>query len=436
MKIYYFIFVAHLVFVQLLYLLGFSFLPMFLVGAFILYVLFLYPIKFGLVEKLILLCIYTLPFSFIAYDGSLYSEKPISYFNLLFISASLLLALRIGCVKKIPINYISNKIYFSVFSLFVGVALSYFASPLTDSWLSSAGTLSIFFLLPLVAINAANLRIPNNNFLSFIDAFQFTIASIAIVVIIQKFFFQFGYSIGVVTTELTYIRIHFVGLLSDRSQASVFLSMVAIMFFVRCLVLKNDWLSKRYSLSLALICLFASGATSARAGLFAFLFSAAALLATQRIPLKRSLLLLLFALPFALLSATYILSQRELAGSIWEDSTRLYLVHDWINIFLAGMPTTIFTGLGLGSQNHAYIGNIFTPHNIILDSIINFGIFGIPILLLPVFIFKQLKDNIVYVSGLLTIYAGAMVSPSMLESRFLAVYLIVGILSYIKFQKK
>lgn len=415
--------------IQILYLLDVAPLALVLLGVFIGWVLVFDKNVRGPVEKLLLLCIYTLPFSFIGLDGRPYDENPLSIFNLIFLSLLAMLGLSTLFAKSARADFLTRLMYVCVLSMLIGIGFSYESSVDKTAWVTAAATMSIYLLFPLLAIGGGRIRDQGPDPVFFIDAFQFTVLSIAIVVLLQKGLFTLGFQLG--NVEILFTRISFVALLADRSQASVLLAAGAALFFIRANRRDLEGVTPFVAWTCVTLCLLASAATSARAGVVSFALCLAFLILTRQISFGRMIPAVVGGGLAGLLAVEFIFAQRNLlGGTLLHAYYRAPQAVSWLENFWNQAPLSLFSGLGLGSKNHELFGGIFTPHNIILEALANGGIWMIVFLLFPAGMVWVFRRQPLVLAGLVTILIGGMVSPSMFVSRFFPVYLLIGLITY------
>lgn len=380
-------------------------------------------------EKLILLTIYAYPTSFISFTGATYRDLPISFFNIAFMALLAFLAAHALMSGRVRPDRLGFAAFLCTASLMFGIVMSYSSSVSSAAWLSTLLTMSIYLALPLSVTGNAFGR-EGGDPLFLLDAFGFTMTAVAATVILQAAVFELGVALPGV--QVLPSRTAFVALLSDRSQASVALAAGAAILLLRGTDKAAVRLSPALVLTAALGCILASGLTSARAGIGALVLCGIALVLTGRIRVSRIVTAGLVGVPAGWVAALLITWRRTLIDdSFWNAYYRIPLLETWVDVVWDRGPIAMVTGLGLGSTNHGLAApGAFTPHNLVAEAFLDGGVWALAFLFLPVALTVAHWKTPVYLAGLWVIVAGAMVSPSMLESRFFPVYLVVGLVVF------
>lgn len=394
----------------------------------------------------VVLLISAVPSSFTNIVGGDYSSLPASLFNLAAVSMLVVIFLfaLTGKLKFRNSAPVWILLLLAVMVIAGGLRTS-LVSPNVLSAFKDLATVVVFILLWSAAIAARVESMTMDTVDKYVGAYLSAVVATAIFVLIQGGVYLLGdVAIGVVRGSLERGRVGFQALFSDMSVLSVYLASGAAVI-VGCLAGRRSNLVRVYPVllgALLVLVLVAALLTSARAGLVAFIVSVVIaffnpfLRVAERIWIasRGALLGGLVVLIAYIYVAT--LGFRKLPWSVTGlvDAHRLNLglgMGDflWNNLTAA----SLLFGTAFGSLNHTIVTALpFTPHNFVMEGFLNGGMVMLSYLFAIIgVVLYAARKNMVVALPILAILAGAMVSPSMMESRYLGTMILIGLLNFV-----
>jgi hypothetical protein len=393
-----------------------------------------------LISGHVVLIICAVPSSFSNIFGGDYSAAPVSLFNMAVLS---LLCVTLMCVLTGRLKLRRSLRVCALLVLggavvFSGVRTS-LVSPSLPAALKDLATVvmlvSLWTVAVLVKVNSMERAVVEK----YVGAYLSAVVATAIFVLIQALGYLYGgASIGILRGSLEQGRIGFQALFADMSVLSVYLASGAAIV-VGCLAGARASAGRALFLSFVLLAvLMATFLTSARAGLVAFLLSVIVvffhpfLRSSERIWIaSRGAVLGVVVILIAYIYVTSLGFRRlPWSASGLVDVHRLNLglgLSDflWNNLTAA----SLLFGTAFGSLNHTIVTSLpFTPHNIVMEGFLNGGLIMVAYLMAIVgMTLYAARRELVITLPILTILAGAMVSPSMMESRYLGVMILIAL---------
>ena len=113
------------------------------------------------------------------------------------------------------------------------------------------------------------------------------------------------------------------------------------------------------------------------------------------------------------------MASNRMSQSLLESSNRIQGYLNGLNVF----KSNLIMGLGFGTQNFKNATGQAIPHNLIIQFLAQFGLFGFGILLITFIPItrKIISNNNCFKWAFLTVIIGAMLIPDIISSHFLSV---------------
>lgn len=277
----------------------------------------------------------------------------------------------------------------------------------------------ILFFFTFICCDYYKSRFDRKDLDSLIAIYLLSCLGCATQVCFQSFIFKnFGIPIGYY--DEFFNRTAFGGLMTDYSFASLYIASGAFVCFIN-IIKKDDNVYK--SLFLFVILLFSCILVSARTGLFAFIVSSSIYFLFHIRKTYKTILI--FILYFTLIIiALYNMSSKRGEQSLIDSSARFQVYEECLT-YISENP---ICGIGLGLKNIQNITNFIIPHNFFLQYLLQIGILGTMLIVLPFvnFICCNIKNVNNYKWLPLICFFGSMVIPDIICSRFLFAIMVIA----------
>jgi hypothetical protein len=395
----------------------------------------------------VILLISAIPSSFTNLAGGDYSTAPVSLFNgVVFSMLGFTTLFALTGKLKLRNSALSWVLVALGVAVVIGGARTTLVSPNVLVAIKDLATVISVVMLWSVAAAFRVENIKMDVVEKCVGAYLSAVAATSIFVLIQGALYIFGeMSIGVIRGSHEHVRIGFQALFSDMSVLSVYLASGAAMI-VGHLVGRRQSITHGYPVALHVILMVVLAATlltSARAGLVAFIVS---IIVVFFNPFLRGMERIWIASRGALLGGVVALISYIYVASLgfrklpWSasgliDVNRINLITGVGDFFWNNSTVmSLLFGTAFGSVNHAVVTGLpFTPHNFVLEGFLNGGLIMLAYLATVIgMALYSVRQDMVIALPVLAILAGALVSPSMIASRYLGVMMLIGLLHFFR----
>lgn len=371
-------------------------------------VIYIYNIlrkEYGYIDSLILLSIIMIPTSTISVIGTSYGSLPLTWFNVSIILAVGL----IGITGKLSKRHFLMITLFGVVELFYSMFLPSLGDALKQ-------LLTIILLLFSFFIGYYINNYSNSNMLdSMSNYYLYGTVSVALQVIVQRAYIMVtGHVIGHYAAMGTG-RYAYAGLFGDYSFANLYIATGALLVFLEFV---NKYKSSffRFAIFEALM-LFAMLMVSARTGIYAFAITIILYLIFNFKEFNTRLILVVFI--GCLLTPVLMEKLLSIRGGqeLLDSSGRFEMYLEALEYF----ENKPFLGYGLGLENLKQVAGLGAIHNFIIQYLVQMGIIGTFLFLLPFFSFlvQSVIKAGMYIWLFWLVVVGAMFIPDIASSRFL-----------------
>lgn len=374
--------------------------------------------KIGIYHSLVFTSIAMIPTSYISILGGTTSEFSVAMFHLLVIIATIFLLFG-KRIDKLQV------IYVSIFVIY-GICNSLMQVNVFDSLKQVLMMLLCYFAFWIGEVSSKDTNVYKRNFL-----YEIYIAgtiSFAMQILLQYFVHKnWGIEIGSIGYYA--YRTAYAGLMQDYSFATVYLAsgFVAILlkyFEYRTINLKNFLLVES-------VLMFSMMIISSRTGLYALVITVVLYFLTHMNRFRIRYLVLIFAAIISVPILINVLFETRGGQALFDDSGRML---GFLNSLECLVNENVLLGLGFGLQNLSGQYGLTVPHNFFVQYLVQAGIFGLLIIMLPFFRFigKMIKsvDCTIWLFVLVSI--SAMAIPDIMSSRFLYGIIVLNYMSCLR----
>ena len=374
-----------------------------------------------------------LPISYVNVTGVSDEIMRVSAFNLITVLALLYFGFMLIIRGKIEAGWQIIIVFFGCMSV-IALWWSMMRSPNLLEGIRSLLAMALVFL-PVLLLPQANAISKSIDFQRIVECYLIAATATAFFMVIQAVHWIFGMEIGTVYARSG--RISFAGAWFDYSVVSGYLASAVAGWFFLTRKINNGGIVAYLLYALLFVALIIGLILSgARSGLFAIGISLPFLILysfawSGRLRFR---IVLLGVLAFFALSifAFYIRPSFSTEGGFFDDA-RFNNWTVWFLVMAEGGTLANVFGYGLGSMNHATIGEgqvMVTPHNLLLEAMLNGGvILTVYTLCLLCVGFTRARFDPVFAACLAVGTISMLVSPSAYASRFFPFLLVLAALS-------